>query len=262
MHETVIFEFEAAVRAIITQNADLLLLFIQLDAPYHGRAALPCFFNRLSRLLDCEANGAHKLLEDFATAAKKIPRGEFPDDWLDELLASCNDLTIALVELLADSHGCQTAIYTVQRTEERLVNYLKGVSGAGEPPTREKYVEHINELLGELKECFAQLGLALVSFEFALEHPVPTEAPPYVAPRRKPRGSIRETDSAVLKRREDTQRVIVEIRRLHTEKALSYAKAIATMRASSVWRARMVHRTDSSWRTAANNRRFAAAPDK
>ena len=248
MNNTVIFEFEAAVRAIITQNADLLLLFVQLDAPYHARAALPCFFNRLSRLLDCEANGAHKLLEDFATAAKKIPRGEFPVDRLDELLVSCNDLTFALVDLLADSHGCQTAIYTVQRTEERLVNYLKGVSGAGEPPTREKYVEHINELLGELKECFAQLGLALVSFEFALEHPTPAApiatplpAPPPQSPQKKRRmGNSRVRDSIQKTRRKDRLAAVAEIRR-RVKGGSSYREAAEHLNHDPAWHNRLAH---------------------
>ena len=73
-------------------------------------------------------------------------------------------------------------------------------------------------------------------------------------PRRKRQTDWRKDDPAVLKRRDDTKRVLAEIRKRHKATSVSFVKIIDTMRRDPVWGARMRHMSAESWRAKAISR--------
>ena len=73
-------------------------------------------------------------------------------------------------------------------------------------------------------------------------------------PQRKRQADWRKDDPAVLKRRDDTKRVLAEIRKRHKATSVSYVKIIDAMRRDSVWGARMRHMSAESWRAKAISR--------
>lgn len=64
------------------------------------------------------------------------------------------------------------------------------------------------------------------------------------------RNRSEETDSVILKHRDDAKRVVANIKKLHKTKKLSYMKAIQLMRKNPVWTQRMASRSDASWKAA------------
>ena len=66
---------------------------------------------------------------------------------------------------------------------------------------------------------------------------------------RKRQADWRKDDPAVLKRRDDTKRVLAEIRKRHKATSVSYVKIIDSMRRDPVWGARMRHMNAESWRS-------------
>ena len=153
----VAFEF-----AVCEVEADNTLLVAQLTAyDIHGTASRHM---RLNRLLDCEQNGAHVHLEHLASAAKRIPRGEIPSSLLDRLQASCCDLLFFIDDFFKTT-AVSSAVAKAQNTEVRLVNFLKGVSGAGENLTLEAYEKRIDKFIGAIKTDFRELLAAIAAFE-------------------------------------------------------------------------------------------------
>ena len=61
--------FAAAVGAIVESHKKLYALLLAAFESYKS-GALPPRAKRVSRILDCEANGAHTILENLASAAK------------------------------------------------------------------------------------------------------------------------------------------------------------------------------------------------
>ena len=62
--------FSAAVAAIVAHHAKLYNLLLAVFPAYRGEGEMPPRDSRASRILDCEKNDAHLLLEELATAAK------------------------------------------------------------------------------------------------------------------------------------------------------------------------------------------------
>ena len=62
--------FSEAVQAIVESHTRLYGLLMEALPAYRGEAELPPREKRVSRILDCETNDAHRLLENLATAAK------------------------------------------------------------------------------------------------------------------------------------------------------------------------------------------------
>ena len=62
--------FATAVNAIVKSHKSLYDQLWTAFECYNNSRTLPPRANRVSRILDCEANGAHALIENLATAAK------------------------------------------------------------------------------------------------------------------------------------------------------------------------------------------------
>ena len=151
--------FEFAVCEVEADNTQLAAQLTAYDihdtAPRHVR---------LNRLLDCEQNGAHVHLEHLASAAKRIPRGEIPSNLLDRLQASCCDLLFFIDDFFKTT-AVSSAVAKAQNTEVRLVNFLKGVSGAGENLLQEDYEKRIDKFIDAIKTDFRELLAAIAAFE-------------------------------------------------------------------------------------------------
>ena len=80
--------FTEAVQAIVESHTRLYDLLMEVLPAYRGEAEMPPRERRISRILDCETNDAHRLLENLATAAKAVPRGSLGAD-PDILIAEC-----------------------------------------------------------------------------------------------------------------------------------------------------------------------------
>ena len=140
-----------AIAAIIEQNNALIATVSGLAAAYRGCATMPPRPGRLSALLNCETNGAHIHLENFAHAAKAIPRGDIPHERLDAFLISCGGLVETLIQVLADAPDVLGALYDVSREETRFTNFLKGVSGADVNLQPAAYTLRIDLFIRDLK---------------------------------------------------------------------------------------------------------------
>ena len=68
------------------------------------------------------------------------------------------------------------------------------------------------------------------------------------------RDDWRKDDPAILKRRDDTKRVLAEIRKRHKGKGGSFSTVIEKMKRDPVWSARMGHRNAETWRSEAIKR--------
>ena len=66
--------FAAAIGAIVDSHKKLYALLLAAFESYKS-GALPPRAKRVSRILDCEANGAHTILENLAIAVKAELRG-------------------------------------------------------------------------------------------------------------------------------------------------------------------------------------------
>ena len=65
--------FTEAVQAIVESHTRLYDLLMEVLPAYRGEAEIPPRERRISRILDCETNDAHRLLENLATAANCRP---------------------------------------------------------------------------------------------------------------------------------------------------------------------------------------------
>lgn len=166
--ENIVTLFDAAVAAIIESHETLKAKLAPVFAGYASNT-LPPRPERASRILDCEANGAHKLIEDLATGAKAQARGELSVS-PDRLLDSCNRFLEFLQNNLKSSE-CETAINCIYSKIERFLNLIKGLSGCDPWITTEEYHKRIDKRICKLKDSFLNLGNAIVKYEFTLaEH--------------------------------------------------------------------------------------------
>ena len=122
--------------------------------------------SRASRILDCEKNDAHRLLEELATAAKAKPRGSLGAA-PDTLIAECRDF-LAFLESNLPSPDCAAAISDICQIEEAFVNFIKGVSGGDPSMSRRAYSLRIDKFVRDMKAAFRSLGHSIVKFECEL----------------------------------------------------------------------------------------------
>lgn len=160
-------EFAAAVNAIVMSHKklyDLLVAALEYYTP--TSVGMPPRGKRISRILDCEANGSHALIEDLATAAKAVPRGEL-GELPDLLVAECRDFLDFLEERLHCGE-CAAAINDIRQTEEAFVNLIKGVSGCDPNISVDDYSVRIDMFVRDLKAFFRDFGKAIVKLEYEI----------------------------------------------------------------------------------------------
>ena len=157
--------FAAAVNAIIDSHKKLYDILLTSFGIYNS-GVVPPRTKRVSRILDCEANGAHTILEGLATAAKAEPRGSLGAA-PDLLIAECRDFLDFLEDNLK-SPDCAATINDIRQTEEAFTNLIKGLSGCDPNITTEEYHKRIDKFIRDLKGLFRNLGSAIVKYEFTL----------------------------------------------------------------------------------------------
>ena len=158
--------FSEAVQAIVESHAMLYGQLMEVLPAYKGEAGLPPREKRVSRILDCETNNAHLLLENLATAAKAVPRGSLGAE-PDILIAECR----SFLEFLEDNlpcPECAAAINDACQIEEAFVNFIKGISGGDPGMTRRQYAKRIDKFLRDMKASFRTLGHSIVKLECTL----------------------------------------------------------------------------------------------
>ena len=153
--------FSAAVAAIVAHHAKLYNLLLAVFPAYRGESEMPPRESRASRILDCEKNDAHRLLEELATAAKAKPRGSLGAA-PDTLIAECRDF-LAFLESNLPSPDCAAAISDICQIEEAFVNFIKGVSGGDPSMSRRAYSIRIDKFVRDMKAAFRSLVHSIVA---------------------------------------------------------------------------------------------------
>ena len=155
--------FTEAVQAIVESHTRLYGLLMEVLPAYRGEAEMPPREKRISRILDCETNDAHRLLENLATAAKAVPRGSLGAD-PDILIAECRSF-LEFLESNLPCPECAAAINDTCQIEEAFVNFIKGISGGDPGMTRRQYSRRIDKFVRDIKTSFRTLGRAIVKLE-------------------------------------------------------------------------------------------------
>jgi hypothetical protein len=155
--------FTEAVQAIVESHTRLYALLMEVLPSYRGEAEMPPREKRISRILDCETNDAHRLLENLATAAKAVPRGSLGAE-PDILIAECRSF-LEFLESNLPCPECAAAINDTCQIEEAFVNFIKGISGGDPGMTRRQYSRRIDKFVRDIKTSFRTLGRAIVKLE-------------------------------------------------------------------------------------------------
>ena len=240
--------FSEAVQAIVESHAMLYGQLLEVLPAYRGEAGLPPREKRVSRILDCETNNAHLLLENLATAAKAVPRGSLGAE-PDILIAECR----SFLEFLEDNlpcPECAAAINDACQIEEAFVNFIKGISGGDPGMTRRQYAKRIDKFLRDIKASFRNLGHSIVKLECTLgQFHIPQKAelekpdtPPPTTPRKRKsaKSACIPEDSIKATRRKDCAAAVKEIRR-RVNNGESYAQAASYLKRNSAWNVRLAH---------------------
>ena len=201
--------FAAAVNAIIDSHKKLYDILLTSFGIYNS-GVIPPRHNRISRILDCEANGAHTILEGLAVATKAEPRGSLGAA-PDLLIAECRDFLDFLEDNLK-SPDCAASINDIRQTEEAFTNLIKGLSGCDPNITTEEYHKRIDKFIRDLKDLFRNLGSAIVKYEFSLcdhtkaaqetlnNHTTKPIEPKLISPPSRKKDDLRRTAVALMKR--------------------------------------------------------------
>lgn len=201
--------FAAAVNAIIDSHKKLYDILLTSFGIYNS-GVVPPRTKRVSRILDCEANGAHTILEGLAVAAKAEPRGSLGAA-PDLLIAECRDFLDFLEDNLK-SPDCAATINDIRQTEEAFTNLIKGLSGCDPNITTEEYHKRINKFIRDLKGLFRNLGSAIVKYEFTLcerakaaqeilnNHTTKSIESKLISPPSRKKDELRRTAVALMKR--------------------------------------------------------------
>ena len=201
--------FAAAVNAIIDSHKKLYDLLLTSFGIYNS-GVIPPRTKRVSSILDCEANGAHTILEGLAVAAKAEPRGSLGAA-PDLLIAECRDFLDFLEDNLK-SPDCAATINDIRQTEEAFTNLIKGLSGCDPNITTEEYHKRIDKFIRDLKGLFRNLGSAIVKYEFTLSerakaaqeilnnHTTKPIEPKLISPPSRKKDDLRRTAVALMKR--------------------------------------------------------------
>ena len=150
----------------ITESHTILYGRLLVAFEAYAKRQLPPREERISRILDCEGNGAHVLIENFATAIKAVPRGDL-ESYPDLFLAECTDFLNYLEDNLHSSE-CAQAIWDIRQLEERFSNFIKGISGADSNISPQEYSHRIDKFVSDLKALFSALGHAIIKLEYEL----------------------------------------------------------------------------------------------
>ena len=143
----------------------------------------------ISERLKCETNGAHRYIEDFATALKALARGCAPvKRTMKELRESCRDLILKLKEtekLLPDSvseadrRAFLDGIELAETEEVSFYNLVTGESGAEPDFPHELYCQRIDNSVNSLKKKLTRLNIAIQHIERDLRRKAPpADLPP------------------------------------------------------------------------------------
>ena len=145
----------------------------------------------ISERLKCETNGAHRYIEDFATALKALARGCAPvKRTMKELRESCRDLILKLKEtekLLpdavseADRRAFLDGIELVATEEVSFYNLVTGESGAEPDFPHELYCQRIDNSVSNIKKQFTRLNIAIQHIERDLRRKATADPPPHSA---------------------------------------------------------------------------------
>jgi hypothetical protein len=233
--------FSDAVAAIVAHHAKLYNLLLAVFPAYRGEGEMPPRESRASRILDCEKNDAHRILEELATAAKAKPRGSLGAA-PDTLIAECRDF-LAFLESNLPSPDCAAAISDICQIEEAFVNFIKGISGGDPSMSRRAYSLRIDKFVRDMKAAFRSLGHSIVKFECELtQFRFLQKAKPSALPeKRKRKKPIHiDEDSVKTTRRNDCDAAIKEIRR-RVKNGESYAQAASYLKRNSAWNVRLAH---------------------
>ena len=158
----------AAIVQSITESHAFLYGRLLVAFEAYAKRQLPPREERISRILDCEGNGAHTLIENFATAIKAVPRGEL-GSYPDLFLAECTDFLNYLEDNLMSSE-CAEAIWDIRQIEERFSNFIKGISGADPNISPQEYSHRIDKFVRDMKLSFGLFSRAIIRYEFSLCH--------------------------------------------------------------------------------------------
>ena len=241
--------FAAAVGAIVESHKKLYALLLAAFES-HKSGALPPRTKRVSRILDCEANGAHTTLENLASAAKAAPRGSLGAE-PDLLIAECRDFLDFLEDNLP-TPDCAAAINDIRQTEESFVNLIKGLSGCDPNITIDDYSRRIDKFVYDLKGLFRDLGHAVVKYEYELK-----ERRQSSDKNRSKKKSVKNIINDGVKniRRKDSAAAVKEIRR-RVKLGESYAQAASYLKRNTAWNKRLGHlKTDTLIRYAKDKKR-------
>ena len=163
----------------------------------------------ISERLRCETNGAHKYIEDFATALKALPRGCAPvKTTMRNMRESCRELILRLKEaesLLPDSvpeadrRAFLDSIELVSIEELGFYNLVTGESGAEPGCHHSLYRKRINNSVRDIKRRFTQLNISIQHIERDMKIKSPPAEPATATqspatPRRKSRSAATKAD--------------------------------------------------------------------
>lgn len=142
----------------------------------------------ISERLKCETNGAHRYIEDFATALKALARGCAPvKRTMKELRESCRDLILKLKEtekLLPDSvseadrRAFLDGVELAETEEVSFYNLVTGESGAEPDCPHELYCQRIDNSVNSLKKKLTRLNIAIQHIERDFRRKAPPADPP------------------------------------------------------------------------------------
>ena len=167
---------QCAAGAVTDHNAEL---------SSHLRRGIAIFTESppISERLRCEANGAHKYIEDFATALKALPRGCAPvKRTMRRMRESCRELILdlkATERLLPDSvpeadrRAFLDSIELAASEELSFHNLVTGESGAEPDCPHFAYCRRINNSVNSIKKRFTQLNIAIQHIERDLRMKAP-----------------------------------------------------------------------------------------
>ena len=171
----------SAASAVSSQNAELSA---------HIKRGVAIFTETppISERLKCEANGAHKYIEDFATALKSLPRGCAQ---VRRVMARTKESCLSLVHKIkdiekllpasvpeADRRAFLDSIELVINEETIFANLATGESGAPPDCPHELYCRRIDNSVNSMKKKFTQLNIAIQHIERDLRKPAAAETPP------------------------------------------------------------------------------------
>ena len=170
------------------------------DAVRRGLDASP----PLSHALNCERNGAHALIENVATAAKRLPRGfaaaQVPLTLLKESsLSLLESLDRLAADLPADlRRAMRHATAAASTVEERFHNFAVGASGADPDLPPDECAHRIDCFVRDLKRAFADINTALLDAEDSRAFPQ-SRTPPCKRRRSKGKAATKSDLHAAVK---------------------------------------------------------------